>query len=140
MRSEHKEAFSFNIYFNMKSIRTFKGFISESIVPLTLSQAKVDRISGWNISDNTRFAEIAKGNTFASERVRGTMLTKEFSFDSQTELAEFLLKVARLADENDHHPDAEIYNGSKLRLKLFTHSENAISDLDRKLAKSIDSI
>ena len=78
----------------MKSIRNFKGFISESIVPLTLSQAKVDHISGWNIPDNSRFAEIAKGNT---------MLTKEFSFDSQTELVEFLLKVARLADENDHH-------------------------------------
>jgi 4a-hydroxytetrahydrobiopterin dehydratase len=67
-------------------------------------------------------------------------LIKEFSFKNQTELAEFLLKVAKLADENDHHPDAEIYQCSRLRLKLFTHTENGISDLDRKLAKLIDSL
>ena len=65
-------------------------------------------------------------------------LIKEFSFKNQTELAEFLLKVAKLADENDHHPDAEIYQCSRLRLKLFTHTENGISELDRKLAKLID--
>ena len=67
-------------------------------------------------------------------------LIKEISFKNQTELAEFLLKVAKLADENDHHPDAEIYQCSRLRLKLFTHTENGISELDRKLAKLIDSL
>ena len=67
-------------------------------------------------------------------------LEKEFNFKSQTHLAEFLLKVAKIADELDHHPDAEIYQCSKLRLKLFTHSENAISDLDRELANKIDLI
>jgi 4a-hydroxytetrahydrobiopterin dehydratase len=65
-------------------------------------------------------------------------LIKEISFKNQTELAEFLLKVAKLADENDHHPDVEIYQCSRLRLKLFTHTENGISELDRKLAKLID--
>jgi 4a-hydroxytetrahydrobiopterin dehydratase len=67
-------------------------------------------------------------------------LTKEFSFSTQTDLAEFLVKVAKLADENDHHPDAEIYKAFKLRLKLFTHSKKAVTDLDRRLAKLIDSI
>jgi len=67
-------------------------------------------------------------------------LTKEFSFSTQTDLAEFLVKVAKLADENDHHPDAEIYKAFKLRLKLFTHSEKAVTDLDRRLAKQIDLI
>lgn len=64
-------------------------------------------------------------------------LVSEIEFKSQTELAEFLLKVAKLADEHDHHPDAEIYQCSKLRLKLFTHSENRISSLDEKLAALI---
>jgi 4a-hydroxytetrahydrobiopterin dehydratase len=67
-------------------------------------------------------------------------LIKEFSFDSQTELAEFLLKVAKLADENKHHPDADIYQCSKLRLKLYTHTIDGISDLDKMLAKLIDAI
>lgn len=67
-------------------------------------------------------------------------LTKEFSFNTQTELVEFLLKVAKLADDNNHHPDGEIYEAFKLRLKLFTHSENGVTDLDRRLAKLIDSL
>ncbi len=67
-------------------------------------------------------------------------LSKEFSFNTQTELAEFLVKVSKLSDENDHHPDAEIYEAFKLRLRLFTHSENGVTDLDRKLANQIDSL
>ena len=67
-------------------------------------------------------------------------LTKEFSFNTQTELAEFLLKVAKLSDDNNHHPDCEIYEAFKLRLKLFTHSENGVTDLDRRLAMLIDSL
>ena len=73
-----------------------------------------------------------------NESVNG--LTKEFSFSTQTELVEFLLKVAKLADDNNHHPDAEIYEAFKLRLKLFTHSESSVTDLDRRLAKQIDSL
>ena len=92
------------------NIRNFRGFVSESI--------SISGDSTWNVSD--------------------TGLTKEISFENQTDLVEFLLKVARLADKNKHHPDVEIYEGSKLRLKLFTHSEGAITDLDRSLDKSID--
>jgi pterin-4a-carbinolamine dehydratase len=67
-------------------------------------------------------------------------LAKEIVFGTQTELAEFLLKAARLADEIGHHPDAEIFEAAKLRLTLITHSENAVTDLDRRLARLIDSI
>ena len=66
-------------------------------------------------------------------------LIKEFSFKTQTELGEFFLKVAKLADKNDHHPDVEVRNGTNLILRLFTHSENSITDMDKKLAKLIDS-
>jgi len=98
------------------NIRNFRGFVSESISDD--SSQSLRQSYPWNLSD------------------RG--LTKEISFETQTDLVEFLLKVARLADKNKHHPDVEIYEVSKLRLKLFTHSEGAITDLDRILAKFID--
>jgi 4a-hydroxytetrahydrobiopterin dehydratase len=80
------------------------------------------------ISDESKWNESVDG------------LTKEIIFSTQTELAEFLLKVAKIADDNNHHPDAEIYEAFKLRMKLFTHSEKAVTNMDRRLAKLIDSI
>ncbi len=36
-------------------------------------------------------------------------LVNNFKFKSQTELANFLLKVAKYADEINHHPDCKIH-------------------------------
>ena len=67
-------------------------------------------------------------------------LVSNFKFKSQTELAQFLLKVAKHADELNHHPDCKIHKGFQLEITLFTHDKNEITSLDRKLAKFIDSL
>jgi len=67
-------------------------------------------------------------------------LVREYDFGSQTELAQFLLKVAQLADKADHHPDARITKCSHLKLELFTHSKNRITEKDENLATAIDEI
>ena len=71
---------------------------------------------------------------------KNKVISKEFRFKTQTELAEFLLKVAQLADQEQHHPDAEIYQCSNLKLSLTTHDKNALTELDWKLAGLIDGI
>jgi 4a-hydroxytetrahydrobiopterin dehydratase len=65
-------------------------------------------------------------------------LVNNFKFKSQTELAEFLLKIAKYADEINHHPDCKIHKAFQLEISLFTHDENKITDLDHQLAKKID--
>lgn len=67
-------------------------------------------------------------------------LVKEYDFKSQTELAQFLLKVAQLADKANHHPDVTVTKASHLRLELFTHSENKLTDKDYALVAEIDQI
>jgi 4a-hydroxytetrahydrobiopterin dehydratase len=67
-------------------------------------------------------------------------LTQEFVFKNQTELAQFLIKVAELADKANHHPDAQISKASHLRLELFTHTENKVTEKDRKLANEISEL
>jgi 4a-hydroxytetrahydrobiopterin dehydratase len=67
-------------------------------------------------------------------------LVSNFKFESQTELAQFLLKVAKQADKVNHHPDCKIHKGFQLEITLFTHDKNEITGLDRQLAKFIDSI
>ena len=65
-------------------------------------------------------------------------LVKNFKFKSQTELAQFLLKVAASADEMNHHPDCKIHKAFQLEITLFTHDKKAITDLDHQLAEKID--
>ena len=67
-------------------------------------------------------------------------LVNNFKFKSQTELAEFLLKIANYADEINHHPDCKIHKAFQLEISLFTHDKNEITDLDYQLAEKIDSI
>lgn len=67
-------------------------------------------------------------------------LVSNFKFKSQTELAEFLLKVAEYADEINHHPDCKIHKGFQLEITLFTHDKKEITELDRQLANFIDSL
>ncbi|GAA4072470.1 4a-hydroxytetrahydrobiopterin dehydratase [Flavobacterium cheonanense] len=73
------------------------------------------------------------------ETVNGKLVTN-LKFKSQTELVEFLLKVAHFADEMNHHPDCKIHKAFQLEISLFTHDKNEITDLDYQLAGKIDSI
>lgn len=64
---------------------------------------------------------------------------KEFKFeDFKTALA-FVNKVGELAERSNHHPDVELGWG-KVKITLTTHSEDQVTDKDRKLASEIDAI
>jgi 4a-hydroxytetrahydrobiopterin dehydratase len=67
-------------------------------------------------------------------------LTNNFKFKSQTELAEFLLKVAIYADKINHHPDCKIHKEFQLEISLFTHDKNEITNLDYQLSEYISSL
>lgn len=68
-------------------------------------------------------------------------LQKTMKFKSQTELAEFLLKVAKLSDKEDHHCDMEVFKAFQLKLTLTTHEEGAkLTDKDYKMAQEIDKL
>jgi 4a-hydroxytetrahydrobiopterin dehydratase len=67
-------------------------------------------------------------------------LVNNFKFKSQTELANFLLKVAKYADEINHHPDCKIHKAFQLEISLFTHDKNEITNLDYQLSEFISSL
>ena len=67
-------------------------------------------------------------------------LVNNFKFKSQTELAQFLLKVANYADEINHHPDCKIHKASQLEISLYSHDKNEITNLDYQLAQKIDDL
>lgn len=65
-------------------------------------------------------------------------LVKNFKFESQSELANFFLKIAQFADSINHHPDCKIHKAYQLEITLFTHDQNKITTLDFQLAEKID--
>ena len=67
-------------------------------------------------------------------------LVNNFKFKSQTELANFLLKVAKYADEINHHPDCKIHKAFQLEITLYTYDKNEITNLDYQLADKIDDL
>ena len=65
-------------------------------------------------------------------------LTRTLVFSSQTDLAKFLLKIAKIADKMNHHPDYEIRKCSELHISLSTHDKNGITEKDYALAEIIE--
>ena len=59
---------------------------------------------------------------------------------NQTEVAELVLKIARLADAANHHPDMLLHQWNRLRIELFSHDVNAITGRDYALAEQIEAL
>lgn len=68
---------------------------------------------------------------------RGDTLTKTYTFDKFAEGIGFVDRVARVADEMDHHPDIDI-RYTKVTMTLSTHDAGGITQSDLTLASRIE--
>lgn len=66
-------------------------------------------------------------------------ITKQFKFKNFREAIAFVNKVGALAESEGHHPDIKIvYN--KVRLDLFTHAVDGLSENDFIMASKINKL
>ena len=64
-------------------------------------------------------------------------LVKTFQFQDFKEALKFINTVGQIAESMNHHPKIiNLYN--TVSLELWTHDQNAISELDFQLADKID--
>ena len=56
-------------------------------------------------------------------------IERVFEFDDFSQAIEFVNGVAEIAEEDDHHPEIDI-RYSKVTLRLSTHSEGGLTDLE----------
>jgi 4a-hydroxytetrahydrobiopterin dehydratase len=68
---------------------------------------------------------------------RGNALVKMFTFQRFADGIAFVNRVARIADEMDHHPDIDI-RYTKVTMSLSTHDAGGVTNTDFKLAERID--
>jgi 4a-hydroxytetrahydrobiopterin dehydratase len=67
-------------------------------------------------------------------------LRRTFEFKDFQEAFAFMMRVAFLAEQQQHHPEwSNVYN--KVAIVLTTHDKgNIVTDKDHQLAKAIDSV
>lgn len=66
-------------------------------------------------------------------------IKKQFIFKDFVEAMEFVNKIAKIAEEEQHHPDIYIFY-SKVRLELWTHAIGGLSENDFVMAAKIELI
>jgi 4a-hydroxytetrahydrobiopterin dehydratase len=66
-------------------------------------------------------------------------LSKQYKFKDFSRAMAFINDVARVAEARDHHPDILVqYN--LVTLTFYTHTENAVTEKDVRLAAEIDDL
>ena len=70
----------------------------------------------------------------------GRKLEKSFTFQDFNAAIQFVNKVAALAEVLQHHPDIQLYDYKYVRIVLFTHSVQQVTEKDLTLAAQIDAI
>lgn len=70
---------------------------------------------------------------------RGDSLTKTFSFDRFPDGIAFVDRVAKIAEDMNHHPDIDI-RYTKVAMTLSTHDAGGITQSDLDLAGRIESV
>lgn len=67
----------------------------------------------------------------------GNAIARSYTFGTFAKAMEFVNRVARLAEEADHHPDISV-SYTRVTLTLTTHAVSGLSDNDFSMATKID--
>ena len=67
------------------------------------------------------------------------MLTKTFAFDRFADGIRFIDRLARIADDMNHHPDIDV-RYTKVTIMLSTHDAGGITQADLRLAEKIEMV
>lgn len=66
-------------------------------------------------------------------------ITRTYRFKDFAEAFDWMSRVAKVADEMDHHPEwFNVY--SKVEVTLSTHDAGGLTERDTKLAKAMDEL
>lgn len=71
-------------------------------------------------------------------RREGEAIVREYELADFVAAIELVERVARQAEDANHHPDILVHGWNKVRLTLSTHSEGGLTDADFALAERID--
>jgi len=101
----------------MQNMSHFNMNIQESIRKVLMEM--VDESKGWGDSKQK--------------------LERTFKFKDFNESIDFVNKVSKIAESQNHHPDIKI-NYNKVKISITDHEKGEVSEKCHKLVKAIDKI
>lgn len=75
--------------------------------------------------------------SYGGWELEGETITKLFTFPNFVAAVGFVVQVAFLAEQADHHPDIDI-RWNKVTLALTTHDQGGLTEKDAELAAAIE--
>ena len=81
----------------------------------------------------------ALGNIGSDWKWHSDALEATFNFSDFKTAFAFMTQVAEVAERMQHHPDWQ-NSYKRVKVRLFTHDHNAVTDLDITLAKEISAL
>ena len=75
-----------------------------------------------------------------SWKVEDKSLVKEFAFTNFSAAIKFINEIHPIAEKLGHHPNLLLHSYNKVKVILFTHSEDKITEKDHLLAEQIDAL
>ena len=82
-------------------------------------QVLLEEVPKWKLSENS--------------------IERTLTFGGFSAAIEFVVRLAKEAEEMNHHPDIDI-RWNKVKLVLSTHSAGGLTDMDFLLARKIDKL
>mgnify|MGYP005730103379 FL=1 len=93
----------------------------------------------FNIKEIHKYLKQVDGWKVIEDKIDGFHLIKNFKFDNFLQSLDFINNVARIAEEEGHHPDLW-FGWGYARIKIFTHAIKGLAESDFILAAKIDKI
>ena len=84
------------------------------------SKAQLTKLQGWRLTDDAK-------------RIR-----KEWTVKNFMTAIDFFNRIAKIAEEDGHHPDLHLESYRKVAIELWTHAIGGLSENDFILAAKID--
>lgn len=119
----------------LEELRAMKCVPCEGGVPkLTPEEAAgfLRQVQGWTL-------DVEEGGG-AERRGRIDRIRKQITFKDFVTAMSFLNEVARIAEEEGHHPDFALHGWNKVDFTISTHAIGGLSRNDFILAAKIDAI
>lgn len=90
--------------------------------PLDLTQAQLQALDGWNLTDDQK------------------RIKKDWVVTNFMEAMRFFGEVAKIAEDDGHHPDLHLVGYRNVTIELWTHAIDGLSENDFILAAKIDAL
>jgi 4a-hydroxytetrahydrobiopterin dehydratase len=75
--------------------------------------------------------------TLKGWKEEGKFITKTFEFENFMDGIAFIGRVAKVAEEEEHHPDIHV-RYTTIKLSVQTHSEGGVTEWDLDLAEAVE--